>query len=291
MAFPPCASRVSQGPRSAAQKLLCMAPVHSGGSRAWRRTGRYPGRSMFVDSVASKWKAVTAGTVVSPSGARSSSPRAARRRRRRAGRQRDLAWRPEPEHAARLPAIAPTGRPSAASTAWARTSRRRTGRPRSPVPPGTMVTRDRALSSPTSMSHGEEIVVAKGGRGRPRQRALRHPHAPGAAGVPSPGTEGEERASAGAEADRRRRPRRHARTPASRTLLSRDQPGARRRSPTIRSPRSSRNLGIVRLDEEPDVRDRRHSRAHRGRAPREGPRASSSCATSSGRSSCSSSSM
>ena len=51
------------------------------------------------------------------------------------------------------------------------------------------------------------------------------------------------------------------------------------------------NLGVVRTDDEPQLRRRRHPRADRGRRRRRGPRPSSSCATCSARGCCCTSSI
>ena len=175
----------------------------------------------------------------------------ARRRRRRQGRRRLAGRRPQRGLAARLPRPPPPPGRRAASTARARTSTASAARTWwSHVPEGTVVQRPRqARCSPTCVHHGDRWLAAAGGRGgrgnakflsnRRRAPALRR------AGRARRGA----LAAPRAQADGRRRPRRlperrqeHADLRASR------RPS--RRSPTTRSPRSSRNLGVVRLDDD-----------------------------------------
>ena len=74
-----------------------------------------------------------------------------------------------------------------------------------------------------------------------------------------------------AQAVRRGRPRRPARTPASRRS-SRASPRPRPRSPTTRSPRSRREVGIAAVGGQRHARDRRPARPDRGRRRRARPR-------------------
>ena len=124
-----------------------------------------------------------------------------------------------------------------------------------PVPVGTLVfekdaeSGERQLRWPTSRRKASACSSRKGGRGgRGNARFVSSTNR--APRRTEPGEDGEERVHPPAvEADRRRRASSDSRTPASQRS-SRGSPRRVRRSPTIRSRRSSPNLGVVTLSDD-----------------------------------------